>query len=190
MQFALPSGSAAPGAEEQQNWSTSDDHRIVEMGNKLNLSVKCGIKFLHKGGTKEREESFIIPCQCSSNSISCSPPQTTESRTLVCKQPTLNPSCQLPPLINRRTNTNITPRIAAEAVASRLFAETKSQCKRLMKTNPKSRGQGYCVFYKQPHSGHNLSNFHEHCKDNVMIITLVTSQQLTDLQYLLVFPTE
>jgi hypothetical protein len=33
-----------------------NDHRVVEKRERTILSVKCGIKFLHKGGTKEKEE--------------------------------------------------------------------------------------------------------------------------------------
>jgi hypothetical protein len=60
-----------------------NDHKFVEKKDRMILSVKCGIKFLHKGGTKEKEERdyYVLP-KCLSNSIPCSPPQTTESRTL------------------------------------------------------------------------------------------------------------
>ena len=38
----------------------NDDHRFVEKGKEYSVS-NVALRFLHKGGTKEREERNILP---------------------------------------------------------------------------------------------------------------------------------
>ena len=124
-QSGLPERSVAlPGiGGRQRESSINDSHKILgRKGNKTTLSVKCGIKFLHKGGTKEREERLFLPNAYQVTAFLCFPPQTTGSGPWFANtRPTSESNM---PIFLLFVNKNQTPRnakIAAEAVASRLL---------------------------------------------------------------------